>query len=168
MTVSKAATAASYLERLDYTSEEFSEVKVMETPGVNENSMFMECVSQGTELKDHANMCNNGSSISCTSTERWHGNSSRNNDRHYNKPHATELANTLARCIQNAKIESGILSAHAYLENTTPSGKVKEKCHISLGATAGVIALSAFSSICMTLNLSPQKQSSKEYRGKDS
>ena len=58
---------------------------------------------------------------------------------------------------QNSRLRAKYTAAYVYLDTKVPSGVVRRKYLLDLGAAASVIPLSAFSEACMTLNLSPSE-----------
>ena len=58
---------------------------------------------------------------------------------------------------QNSRLRAKYTSAYVYLDTKIPSGVVRRKYLLDLGAAASVIPLSAFSEACMALKLSPSE-----------
>ena len=58
---------------------------------------------------------------------------------------------------QNSRLRAKYTAAYVYLDTKIPSGTIRRKYLLDLGAAASVIPLSAFSEVCMSLNLAPSE-----------
>ena len=56
-----------------------------------------------------------------------------------------------------SRLRAEYAAAHTYVETITPTGKVKEKYLIDLGAATSCIPLSAFTKVCLKLELNPSE-----------
>ena len=56
-----------------------------------------------------------------------------------------------------SRLRAKYAAAHTYIETITPTGKVKEKYLIDLGAATSCIPLSAFTKVCLKMELNPSE-----------